>query len=283
MGTCVLGDCEVFETVAGAASQRDPAEALELEGLDARGGDLERAAVGTDDIEPAPFEQGQREDHLAGALAPKQREVGEVRACGDGAVDHGVMEHGAYDLKHAEPVERAPRGRARHREPPQPQLLESRRVRDAVELAVQVDGGVDAEFEDPQRGAPGREPMRQQGDGEGAVDDELLEARGGGDHPADGLVGGRHRLGSAAAGLEGASGEVERGEVGHAVAPAAGDAGAGGDVAGVAHLREDVLDDAVRERLHADALHPWRRRGRGAADRVGMGVGEGSSVRWVSI
>jgi hypothetical protein len=143
--------------------------------------------------------------------------------------------------------------------PPETQLLEARGDREAVELALHVGGGVDPQFEYAQRGAPRREPARQQGDGEGAVDDELLEPRRGADHPADGLVG-RLRLGSAGGGLEGAPREVERGEVRHAVAPASRDAGAGRDVPGFAHLREDVLHDAVRERVHADALHPWRRR-----------------------
>jgi hypothetical protein len=273
MRTNVLGDREVFETVAGAASQRDPAEALDLQGLHTERDELERAPASTDDVDPAALQQGEREDYLTGALASKQREVGEVGAGRDGAVDHGVEHHGADDLQHPEPVQGPHEGERDIEGPPETHLLEARGDREAVELALHVGGGVDPQFEYAQRGAPRREPARQQGDGEGAVDDELLEPRRGADHPADGLVG-RLRLGSAGGGLEGAPREVERGEVRHAVAPASRDAGAGRDVPGFAHLREDVLHDAVRERVHADALHPWRRR-----DAIGVKFKRRS--RWI--
>ena len=273
-----LGDCEVFEAVA--ALQRDPAEALDLEGLDAGRGEPERAVPRADEVEAAALEQGERDGRLASALAAQQREVGEVGAGGEDAVDRGLPEHGADHLQHAEPLHPAPRGRGRHDEPPEPELLEARGDADAVQVVALArprprlvgGGGVDPQLEDAQRGGPRREPAREQRRGEGAVDDELLEARGGGDHPADGVVGRR-------GGLEGAPREVERREVGHAAAPAAGDGGAGRHVAGAAELREDVLHDAVRERVHPAAnLHALARGGslQPAGGRPGWGLVGGS-------
>lgn len=84
----------------------------------------------------------------------EQRKVREVKAGGDGAIARGVFKHGADDLQHAEPLHPTPRRRMRHRDPPQPELLEARGHPDGVQVAHLVGyGGKVRLLEHAQRGA----------------------------------------------------------------------------------------------------------------------------------
>jgi len=174
-----------------ATTQSDPAEALDLEGLHARRGEQERAVAGADDVEPAPLEQLKVDSHRAGAVAAQQRQIGEVGARGDGVSHSAIPQRRTDNLQHAEPLHPAPRGRGNERHSPEPELLQARSQADAVEVPTfrdLVGGGVHPQLEHPERGAPRGEPGREARHGEGAVDDQLPEARDGGHHPADDVV-----------------------------------------------------------------------------------------------
>lgn len=62
----------------------------DIKGLNVGRGEPERAVAATDEVKPAPLEQGERDGSLVGALAPLKREIGGVGTRGDGVVDRSL-------------------------------------------------------------------------------------------------------------------------------------------------------------------------------------------------